>query len=691
MEYPLEAPARALDRLDVVQLVSYLRSAARTRPVVILTVARGSHAPHVDPAVLEREFGRQVDIVTLPTEAATHALSETLTDREASVYGGACRVYPPGELWETEPRRNPLRMARTAEERGALPERLRRDINAALRPVPPQPSTPGAAGRTAVRPAAPSAPRAPVRPPSGEGFEVSTAARADELAAYLLSAARDRPVLVVTRAAGTHRPYVDVDVLRSDLAGLADVFEISTAAASWAFSEAVPDRCQVYGGASRVYPVGRDWIEDPYSSPLRFAFGPADGPDVARALTSDAMTMAARHGASLPGAAELPRPVTGEISGIVAGRALVQLDDGQVGVIWPELVVPGPIAERVFHKGMRIEGVLDPDSRRIDVSGMRRDPEEALAAYQPGDTVLTRITAVRRDGCTVELFPGVTQDISADNLVRDDTDVRQLMVEGEVLRLWFADRYDGEWVLSLLEAAPEDEVVPAPALLRGGPPWLVLPALTTPPAPLLAEQVSSPEEPDVTDEDALSLVQELRRETAQLSRTIRERDERIAALEERLAKGRARLRDAARRVNSRWGLARLFESDEDQLDFEVRTAWALMTTPSEKQTRPLRPWTYGPAFFDTLARVQGIKRDKIIEVIVHVLTGRDAELASRELHQLRTGAGGDDAPVSRRGGETCWRVSLQVGTPSARRLHYWQRNDGSIELSSIRLHDDFRP
>lgn len=64
---------------------------------------------------------------------------------------------------------------------------------------------------------------------------------------------------------------------------------------------------------------------------------------------------------------------------------------------------------------------------------------------------------MRRDGCTVELFPGVTRDISADNLVRDDTDVRQLMVEGEVLRLWFADRYDGEWVLSLLEAAPEDE------------------------------------------------------------------------------------------------------------------------------------------------------------------------------------------------------------------------------------------
>ena len=45
----------------------------------------------------------------------------------------------------------------------------------------------------------------------------------------------------------------------------------------------------------------------------------------------------------------------------------------------------------------------------------------------------------------------------------------------------------------------------------------------------------------------------------------------------------------------------------------------------------------------------------------------------------------------RNGGETCWRVSLQVKTPSARRLHYWVCADGSIELSSVRLHDDYRP
>ena len=89
--------------------------------------------------------------------------------------------------------------------------------------------------------------------------------------------------------------------------------------------------------------------------------------------------------------------------------------------------------------------------------------------------------------------------------------------------------------------------------------------------------------------------------------------------------------------------------------------------------------------------MQGIRRSKVVEVVVQVLTGLDAGLASRERHQLRTGLGGDDPPVVRNGGETCWRVSLQVKTPSARRLHYWVCADGSIELSSVRLHDDYRP
>ena len=158
---------------------------------------------------------------------------------------------------------------------------------------------------------------------------------------------------------------------------------------------------------------------------------------------------------------------------------------------------------------------------------------------------------------------------------------------------------------------------------------------------------------------------------------------------------RPKLRDLMRRrPRGGWSGpddARLFDSDPDQLDFEIRLAWARMTQPGEKKALPLKRWSYGEHFFDSLRAVEGVAREKVVEVIVHVLTGRDAELASRGRHPLRTGRGGDDPVVVRDRQERCWRVSLQSNTPSARRLHYWTCADGSIELSSIRLHDNYHP
>ena len=135
----------------------------------------------------------------------------------------------------------------------------------------------------------------------------------------------------------------------------------------------------------------------------------------------------------------------------------------------------------------------------------------------------------------------------------------------------------------------------------------------------------------------------------------------------------------------------LFSDPIRQLSFEIDLAWARRVPAEQKDDLPLAAWTVGPNFFASWADVEGVSRAKVVEVIVEVLTGRVYELAGREAHQLRTGMGGDDPPRSREDGATCWRVSLQVQTPSARRLHYWHLNDGRIELASIRLHDDMRP
>lgn len=763
MDFPLSAPAQARDSFDVAKLVAYLRSASRTRPVAVLTVARGQHAPYVSAEELATEFGRHIDVVTLPTDSATFALSDQLSDPAAGVFGGACRVYPPGDDWERHPRNISLLLATTPEHQAELPKRVRANIEFLLRKLarpqgtpgppgaqtpapkppaatpkptapiakpgmptpkpgmptpkpgmptpkpgstsptpsaaPPKPTPPAPAapkpGPPAPKPApvvprppAPAQPRVAARAPHSE---IGTPAEADDLAALLLSPVRDRPVLVVTRAAGTQKAFVDVAELRENLAGLVDVFEITTTAASWALSTAVPDKCQVYGGASRVYPLGTEWLHDPYLSPLRFAYGTYDRANVTRLLTSDALSMAARGGMIVQSTVVVKkRAVTGVVAGVVPGRALVQLPD-QMGVVWPELVQPGVDAEWVFAKGMPIRGLLDPESRRIDVDEMRRTAADALAAYEPGQTILGRVTEVRPDGCTVELFPGVTQTIGAADLVRGNADVRLLVASGEVLRLWFAGRDEDEWVLSLLDAGDPDEVTPPPSLLEGGPPWLRLKQATPEEAAPGTEPADEADDAEFSSDDPVTTVQELRRESAQLAAVIRYKDQQIADLESKLSDSRSKLRDTERRAATRWSTERVFESEEEQLEFEIRVRWALTTTPSEKRDLPLAPWSYGPEFFDTLNKVQGIKREKVVEVLVHVLTGRDQELASRERHQLRSGSGGEDPPVVRPGGELCWRVSLQVKTPSARRLHYWQRNDGGIELSSIRLHDDFRP
>ncbi|MFD0867295.1 hypothetical protein ACFQ06_15960, partial [Tessaracoccus lubricantis] len=499
--------------------------------------------------------------------------------------------------------------------------------------------------------------------------------------------ARKRPVVVITRASGAAAAYVDAEELRADLAGLADVAEITGAEASWAFSQAVPDQCQVYGGASRVYPIGDDWTADPYLSPLRFAYGPSDKVKVTRQLISDALSMAARGGLTLGSGTEAPCVVTGEVQGVIGDRALVTIPGVQMGgTLWPELVLPDLAAERLFCKGMRVVGTFDPESRRIDVTGMRRSAVDALSGYRDGDTVLARVVGVDGGGCDVELFPGEVRRVGAEDIAEDGATVADLVAAGDVVALWFGEPEAGQWLLSMLDAADPAEAVPAPSVLDGGPPWLVTVDK--------AEPAGDDEAPEGAEEST-GLTPEQQREKALIIKRLRRAENEIEELTLQLQESRKRLRAAQKRLKRRQGAVtavdRLFEGDADQLDFEIGAAWARMIPPAQKHELRLRPHRFGDHFLATMAEVEGIARDKVVEVIVHVLTGLDAELDSRGRYQLRTGEGGDNPARTRNGGEVCWRVSLQANTPGARRLHYWTCHDWTIELSSIRVHDDYRP
>lgn len=590
--------------------------------------------------------------------------------------------------------------------------------------------TPGgraAASAPGTRPVAPVPPAAPgaAAAPSAGVFRVETADEARALARYLLDPDRTRPVVLLTRAAGQATPSIDPSGLEDDLRGLAEVWEMPTGTLSWAFSREMPPLCEVYGGAARVYPPSLDWTRDPYRAPLRFVYGPDDAAEVAGLLTADAMR-AVRGDVVLGQAAPDTLPVQGTVLGVTAGRGIVQLTRGASGAasIWTELVVGGVAPDRVLQRGMAVSGLLDPESRRLDVSSTRAHPRDALAGARVGDVVPGLVRAVERTLCVVDLFPDFPVAIEAVDVLTTsrEVDLRVLITEGEVVAARVVERGDApeDWRLSLVEVGPGEVPLVAPAILPGGPPWLMPPdadedafAALTVEAPAPAPPSALPPSPPEPDEAPRALASDTEAAEALRALTI-ERDNLMAELQRQreaarqatheLTALRTGIRKATRRqetlerelrdVRAELGRSaddgRLFADPLRQLRFEVELAWARRITADEKPERPLAPWTVGPNFFASWDEVHGVARAKVVDVIVEVLTGLAFDIAGRELHQLRVGPGGDDPPRIREDGATCWRVSLQVRTPSARRLHYWQLNDGSIELASIRLHDDLR-
>lgn len=137
--------------------------------------------------------------------------------------------------------------------------------------------------------------------------------------------------------------------------------------------------------------------------------------------------------------------------------------------------------------------------------------------------------------------------------------------------------------------------------------------------------------------------------------------------------------------------AQAFAHDsEQQFRHDVYLAWTRRIPAADKARLALRSYTLGAEFLSSLDILTKDERAKAVQVTVEVLTGLVDALAGRMVHPLRRGKSGNAPVVRRTDGAVCWRAALQHKTPSARRLHYWRATDGSIELSSVRLHDDMR-
>lgn len=99
---------------------------------------------------------------------------------------------------------------------------------------------------------------------------------ADDIPAWveeqLLAPDRTRPIVAVTSHPRAARGWVDPEELQRALGDLAEVVFLETGEATWALSEALPPRLDVYGGAMRVWWPGLSRESDPYDHRLYFAY-----------------------------------------------------------------------------------------------------------------------------------------------------------------------------------------------------------------------------------------------------------------------------------------------------------------------------------------------------------------------------------------------------------------------------------
>ncbi len=192
---------------------------------------------------------------------------------------------------------------------------------------------------------------------------------------------------------------------------------------------------------------------------------------------------------------------------------------------------------------------------------------------------------------------------------------------------------------------------------------------------------------------------------------VEELQERLTAIEQdrralllRLREERERTRAVetkneglARAINDRESRLRSLEaalntagvSEAQRFVGEVKRAWEAMTTPADRDRYPWREPRLRPDFLDSLGRVHGVSRERVVDVCAHVVSGRAPGVPSLELHPLRISEGGGTAQLVREDGAKAWRCNVQTRTAAARRLHYWELPGGGVELAKLVYHDDY--
>jgi predicted RNA-binding protein with RPS1 domain len=455
----------------------------------------------------------------------------------------------------------------------------------------------------------------------------------------LLSSSRRLPVVAITTPAGEQHPWIDPDRLAKELAGKATVVVLETGEATWALSAALPRRLDVFGGAARIWWPGLTRESDPFEHVLL--------------LIRDECSAANVHERIL--------------SAILVG-------DSEAGK-WSQNRPPRSMTPRAA-----------PEPRHDwPVKVVAPDPWQRIAEeYQPGDVVPARVFRLDPRFALVELLPGAGVRVPLAEIdytwVRDPSEVLTVgeRVNVQLLELDPAGRRGLASIKRALLATPREGI----ALRPGDPPYLGAESVEETDGHLRRAvhrerevNAKQAEELEAALDDRQRLAQqceELKVQTSTARKDLKSAEDRIRVLEDQAAE-----------------LAPL--ASETSFLAAVRVEYARRFDEADRQRYPLQKMRVGRSFLESGRNLHGIDIAKVIEVCAQVACNHAHEIQGRFVHELTEGVAGRST-LRQSDGAKAWRCALQVGSPSARRLHWWsipQKDGATIEFAIVAVHDEF--
>lgn len=570
-----------------------------------------------------------------------------------------------------------------------------------------------------------------------------------ELAEHLKDPHRSKPVVVVSST--STGPTISCGDLARRLDTKADVYLLASPKAAYEFEDHMPDDTHVYNGAIRSYPTGTGWMTGTHTSPVRLAYTDTARRAFNEVIRDvEAMEAyvppAASRWVSAParktGPASAPVQVSGTVSILMDPDGAAVKIDGGIARIDTSALAPGIPASLFLEPGMEVTGTLTDGL--LDVSAMFRTRTEAFDEIAEGSAYPAMVTGPK----TVAVFPGLDVRFASGadegTVIAVSVEVKG-RVDGKGWRLCTADEVTGQapeftpgrgaWI-TLPEPSPEPEpegpaaeaaipdIDPFAAwetvrrtledLLRDN---AVLtsqvedyraeserrsaPSTDTGPIPLPSSAAAGAEAARMREHIA-RLNRDMANMAADHREQLRELPE-LASENARLVRLNEQLREAVRVERERANRARaaakanaaddaaesiLFNDPAEQFRHEVYMEWARRIPAASKADLPLPGYGIGPDFLESIDTVQGVDRSKVVAVAVEVLTGLAESIPGREMHRLRNGHAGTGNFAEDKDLGKVWRVSLQIKTASARRMHFWRGEGGYITFSDIGVHDD---